>query len=203
MRAFDGFEEDDAGIVFRDLLTLMLCGFVACVILILPHVNPAKAARQAQGMEPPGNVVVEVRWPDQLDADVDLWVEGPGDVPVGYSNKGGKLFNLLRDDLGLRADATNLNYEVAYSRGVVAGEYTVNLHLYRNPSRHYPVPVGVTASVKRSTAESARQLVATDVALAREGQEVTAVRFRLDADGTLVRGSEHSLFKPLRSANPK
>jgi hypothetical protein len=202
MRGFDLFEHDDAGVVFRDMITLMLCGFVVCVVLILPHVNPARAARNAQGMEPPGNVIIEARWPDELDTDVDLWVQGPGDVPVGYSNKGGKLFNLLRDDLGRRGDATQLNYEVAYSRGVVAGEYTVNAHLYRNVAHTYPVPVTIVASVKKNSSESSKQLVSTKVMLAHEGQEVTAFRFRLDSEGGLVPGSLHSLFKELRAWRP-
>jgi hypothetical protein len=189
---------DDTGTVFRDVITLALAGFVAAVILLLPHINPP-GVKSADAMDPPGNVIVEVRWPDELDADVDLWVEGPGDVPVGYSNKGGKLFNLLRDDLGRRSDATELNYEVSYSRGIVAGEYTVNVHLYRNLSRQLPIPATIVASVKRSSMESARQLVSTKVALGREGQELTVFRFRLDADGNLQPGSVHSLFKPLRA----
>ena len=98
--------------------------------------------------------MIEARWPDQLDTDVDLWVQVPGDVPVGYSNKGGADFNLLRDDLGELADATRMNYEVSYSRGMPAGEYTVNLHLYRNSSHAARVPVTVVASVKRSPHES-------------------------------------------------
>jgi hypothetical protein len=189
---------DDTGTVFRDVITLALAGFVAAVILLLPHINPP-GVKSADAMDPPGNVIVEVRWPDELDTDVDLWVEGPGDVPVGYSNKGGKLFNLLRDDLGRRSDATELNYEVSYSRGIVAGEYTVNVHLYRNLSRQLPIPATIVASVKRSSMESARQLVSTKVALGREGQELTVFRFRLDADGNLQPGSVHSLFKPLRA----
>jgi hypothetical protein len=189
---------DDTGTVFRDVITLALAGFVAAVILLLPHINPP-GVKSADAMDPPGNVIVEVRWPDELDADVDLWVEGPGDVPVGYSNKGGKLFNLLRDDLGRRSDATELNYEVSYSRGIVAGEYTVNVHLYRNLSRQLPIPATIVASVKRSSMESARQLVSTKVALGREGQELTVFRFRLDADGNLQPGSVHSLFRPLRA----
>ena len=98
MHGFDRFEHDDAGIVFRDLITLALCGFVVCVVLIMPHIN-RPGARTAAGTAPPGNVIVEARWPDAIDADVDLWVQAPGDVPVGYSNKGGAIFNLLRDDL--------------------------------------------------------------------------------------------------------
>jgi hypothetical protein len=202
MLAPEPAEDPDGAIVFRDLITLALAGFVVCVILILPHINPAKAKPRPEGLEPPGNVIVELRWPDEIDADVDLWVHGPGDVPVGYSNKGGRLFNLLRDDLGHRGDVSGLNYEVSYSRGVVAGEYVVNVHLYRNPSQILPVPVTVVASVKASAAESARQLLARTVELSREGEERTVFRFRLDPAGGLVDGSVHDLEVPLRSRRP-
>ena len=198
MHDFDPFEDDAGGTVFRDVVMLALAGFVVLVIMLLPHLNPP-GARTADDMTPPGNVIVEVRWPDEIDADVDLWVQAPGDRPVGYSNKGGAVFNLLRDDLGKRVDVTGLNYETSYSRGVVPGEYTVNLHLYRNPSGHYPVPVTVVTSVKGSTEQSARQLLASEVLLASEGEELTVYRFELREPGDLVAGSVHSLYKPLRT----
>ena len=198
MLGFDRFEHDDAGIVFRDLITLALCGFVVCVVLIMPHINPP-VTKTAQDTDPPGNVIVEVRWPDDLDSDVDLWVEAPGDVPVGYSNKGGVIFNLLRDDLGKRADATGMNYEVSYSRGILPGEYTVNLHLYRNTAGVFPIPVTVVTSVKKSAKESARQLLASHIELVREGEELTVYRFKLSEQGDLVSGSVHSLQRQLRS----
>lgn len=198
MLTHEAEEGEDGDIVFRDLIMLMLSGFVTVAVLLLAHVH-APNARTAEGMEPPGNVVIEARWPDEVDADVDLWVQGPGDVPVGYSNKGGRLFNLLRDDLGRQADATELNYEVAYSRGIAAGEYTVNLHLFRNNPGRYPVTVTVVASARSRPGEAARQLVATKVELGREGQELTVFRFRLDGLGQLEPGSVHALQKDLRS----
>ncbi len=75
-------------------------------------------------------MVVEIHWPNDLPVDVDLWVQAPRDVPVGFWNQGSRFFNLLRDDLGLEGDATGRNYEVSYSRGIPAGEYTVNVHMY-------------------------------------------------------------------------
>ena len=200
MHGLDPLEDDAADTVFRDVVMLALAGFVVLVILLLPHLNPP-GAKSAEGTTPPGNVIVEVRWPDEIDADVDLWVQAPGDVPVGYSNKGGAVFNLLRDDLGKRADVTGLNYETSYSRGILPGEYAVNLHLYRNPSKAYPVPVTVVTSVKQAANEAARQLLASKVLLAREGEELTVYRFGLSAAGALVAGSVHSLHKPLRAGS--
>jgi hypothetical protein len=196
-----GLEQVDGGdgdTVFRDVIMLALAGFVAMVILLLPHLNPPGETAE-ETTQPPGNVIVEVRWPDEIDADVDLWVEAPGDIPVGYSNKGGTTFNLLRDDLGKRADATGLNYEVSYSRGIPAGEYTVNIHLYRNAANVFPISVTVVTSVKKSAKESARQLLATKIELAREGEELTVYRFQLSEDGSLVPGSVHSLQRNLRA----
>jgi hypothetical protein len=198
MSGLDPLEDDAGGTVFRDVVMLALVGFVAIVVMLLPHLNPP-GAKTADDATPPGNVIVEVRWPDEIDADVDLWVQAPGDVPVGYSNKGGAVFNLLRDDLGSRIDVTGLNYETSYSRGVQSGEYTVNLHLYRNPSNVYPIPATVVTSVKRSADQTTRQLLASKVLLGREGEEMTVYRFRLSEAGTLVAGSVHSLHKALRA----
>jgi hypothetical protein len=198
MSGLDPFEDDAGGTVFRDVVMLALVGFVALVVMLLPHLNPP-GAKTADDATPPGNVIVEVRWPDEIDADVDLWVQAPGDVPVGYSNKGGAVFNLLRDDLGSRIDVTGLNYETSYSRGIQSGEYTVNLHLYRNPSNVYPIPATVVTSVKRSADQTTRQLLASKVLLAREGEEMTVYRFRLSEAGALVAGSVHGLHKPLRT----
>lgn len=198
MHTLEQLDEDDGATVFRDVIMLALAGFVAMVILLLPHLNPPGEAAE-QTTEPPGNVIVELRWPDELDSDVDLWVEAPGDTPVGYSNKGGAIFNLLRDDLGKRADATGLNYEVSYSRGIPEGEYTVNVHLYRNAANVFPIPVTVVTSVKTSPKESARQLLASKIELVREGEELTVYRFRLSKDGSLVPGSVHSLQRNLRA----
>jgi hypothetical protein len=199
MQGLDQFDDEDVnGTVFRDVITLALCGFVAVVILLLPHLNPKQEAQAVVASTVPGNVMVEARWADELDTDVDLWVQAPGDVPVGYSNKSGLIFNLLRDDLGRNADPTQLNYEVSYSRGVPPGEYAINLHMYRNKSKVSPVKVTVVTSVKRPNAESAKQILTSSVDLMAENQETTVYRFKLTEAGELVPGSVNSLPKPLR-----
>jgi hypothetical protein len=168
------------------------------VILLLPHLNPKQEAQAAIANAVPGNVMVEARWADELDTDIDLWVQAPGDVPVGYSNKSGVIFNLLRDDLGRNADPTQLNYEVSYSRGVPPGEYAINLHMYRNKAKVSPVKVTVVTSVKKPNAESAKQILTSSIDLMAENQETTVYRFKLTEAGDLVPGSVNSLPKPLR-----
>lgn len=197
MDGLDDLDDDSGDTVFRDVILLALSGFVAIVLLLLPHLNPPVEAHEAP---PPGNVVVEIRWPDTINADVDLWVEAPGDRPVGYSNKGGRVFNLLRDDLGKYHDLTDVNYEFAFSRGIPNGEYVVNVHLYRNSAAIYPVPVTVVASVKKSNSQSLKRLVTSKVELTYRGEEITVFRFKLDEKGRLVPGSIHNLQKGLRSA---
>jgi hypothetical protein len=197
MRELDLFESDeDGGTVFRDVTMLALAGFICIVILLLPHIRP-EAKTEAAPL--PGNILVELRWPDDVEADVDLWVQAPGDRPVGYSNKGGKIFNLLRDDLGRAGDVTNLNYEVSYARGAPAGEYTVNVHLYRYLARRFPLPVTVAVTVKRDENAPTVPLIATNLTFDKEAEELTAVRFSLDEDARLVPGSLHHLHKPLRN----
>lgn len=193
-------EGDDTGTVFRDMVTLALAGFVCMVLLLLPHIHPKGGQGEAAAAtEPPGNVIIEARWDDKLRTDVDLWVQAPGDVPVGYSNKSGLIFNLLRDDLGSYADPTEVNFETSFSRGIPPGEYVVNLHLFRNLDHTYPIEVRVVARVKGERDSGASTIAATRVRLDREGQEATAFRFTLDEHGSLVPGTVNALYKPLRS----
>lgn len=187
-------EEDSSGTIFRDVILLALIGFVAMVVMLLPHLQPPQD--ETDDAKAPGNVMVEMHWPNDMPYDVDLWVKAPRELPVGFWNQGGTTFNLLRDDLGLEGDATNENYEMTYSRGIPPGEYVVNVHMYGRLPEGVRVPVKVVVSVKRPLEET-DQIAATTVELFRKNQEETALRFRLDGDGNLVKDSISKLRKPL------
>lgn len=182
---------------YRDILLGMNLMLSVVLGLVLMSINPP--AVDAQDAKQPGQMIITAAWPDGA-TDVDLWVNGPGEpVAVGYSNRGGKLFNLLRDDLGRDGDALPLNYENVYSRGLPAGEYTVNLHAY---SGEYPVPVAMEIRFG-AVGDQPRLFLKKTVTLVNKGQEVTVVSFRLDARGQIVPGSVNQVFKPLRVAkNP-
>ena len=198
MRELDTLDEDAWGTVFRDVILLALIGFVAMVIMLLPHIRPIE--QESDEHKAPGNVIVEMHWPNEIQVDVDLWVQAPGEVPVGFWNMGGPTFNLLRDDLGSEGDATERNYEVSYSRGIPSGEYIVNVHMYGPIPAGAVVPANVVVSVKRKLEET-EQILATTVELTRHGQEETAFRFRLTAEGHLVPDSVSTLRRPLITGN--
>jgi hypothetical protein len=182
---------------FRDMLFLLVFAYLVIGAVALAHVR--KKAEDVTGAAPPGSLIVDIHWDDKIDADVDLWVQAPGDVPVGYSNKSGIIFNLLRDDLGHSGDPVSMNYEIAYGRGLWPGEYTVNAHLYRSADGRYPVPVTAKVSVRGPDGEVTNVLRSV-VQLDHVGQEMTIYRFQLDDKGHLVPGSLNRLHKGLRSA---
>src|SRR4030088_2864684 len=76
---------------FRDMLFLLVFAYLVVGAVALAHVR--KQQEEVSGITPPGAVIVDIQWDNSVDADVDLWVEAPGDVPVGYSNKSGIIFN--------------------------------------------------------------------------------------------------------------
>ena len=159
---------------FRDMLFLLVFAYLVIGAIALAHV--ARKDEEAKGQTPPGNVIVELTWDKDIDADVDLWVQAPGDVPVGYSNKSGIIFNLLRDDLGRGGDPNSMNYEVAYGRGHWPGEYIVNAMLYRSRDHKFPVPARIQVSLQNEKG-AVQQVLQSDIQLAFEGQETTVFRF--------------------------
>ena len=102
-------------------------------------------------------------------------------------------------------DPTNINHEVAYTRGLIPGEYTVNVHAYRIDTKNPPpIEVKAVVSVKQESATAdVVPVLGASAMLVRLGQELTIFRFKLDETGRVVEGSVHSLFRPLRSPGVK
>lgn len=187
--------------LFRDV-TLAAVGVLAAVlIMIIFFINPPKEHDNEKSRQR-GNIRVEILWPDDMNVDIDLWTQAPGDVPVGYSNKGGIVFNLVRDDLGHHADLTGINYEISYSRGIPKGEYVVNIHWFGNSQGATSVPVRVMITIRKNDKSGSKsgpeKILTSNVKLTRVGQELTVARFKLDEDGNVVPGSLNRLPKKIR-----
>lgn len=180
-------------IIFRDLLLSMLLGMVALVVLA----NFEPTVDNKDLVNPPGNLIVSITW-EAGPTDVDLWLMAPGeDKPVGYSNKDGKVWNLLRDDTGVQGHDIGINYENAFSRGLPEGEYIVNLHAYR-VTANLKVQFEVAINNRNGTPMSV--LFADTITLKETGEEVTAVRFKIGTDGKVDPNSIHRITTKLRGA---
>ena len=187
-------------VVFRDVILLALTGFISMVILLIPFVNPP--TEEESSSTPPGNVIVELFWDDKRDVDIDLWVQAPDDIPVGYSNNGGLFFNLLRDDLGIYKDNSPVNYEVSYSRGISDGVYIANVHLYREDKTPFkPIIAKLLVSVVDPDTNKRKQILRTSKKLEEIGKEITVFQFELDKKGKLNENSINNKYVMLRSGN--
>jgi hypothetical protein len=181
-------------IAYRDLLFNMILGLVMFLGIFMLLVNVEKS-KEDEATEPPGNLQAMIMWPEGQ-TDIDLWVYGPGEKrPIGYSNKTGANWSLLRDDLGNINDTMPANVENAYSRAVAPGRYYFNLHAYSGIT--YPQTVHFELSVLVNGAS--RKLLSTKVTLVRKGQEVTAVSVEIDKNGNLV-GEPSFVFFPMFKA---
>ena len=177
---------------FLDMLFVLILVFI-----LLPH-QPEIAKEET--LEPKGNLIIEVSWPDHMNVDVDLWVQGPTGPPVGYSAKNSRYLDLLRDDLGRVNDLGNLNYEIVYGRDVPSGDYIINLHLYnnRNAGAWPVIPVDLTVFTDTPNSSKTR-VIEERVKLNFEGEEITAVRFYFDTETGQIRDRNY-VFRPVRSS---
>ena len=198
-KEFSSIQDEQSDTVFRDVTLLALSGFVAIVLLLLPWLN--LETRNEIVKEPVGSVIFELFWPDDIDADVDLWVKGPNDSAVGYSKPSGLVFNLLRDDRGLKGDHTPINYEISFTRGILAGEYQANVHLFKHDDKRSKIQATVTASLVTPDKNFRKQILEKKVNLTKEGKEKTVLRFQLDNNFKVVSGSVNSLRKSLIGRN--
>lgn len=199
------FDRSDSGInrVFTDvvLAALMTVAAVTMLLFLLPKM-PSEA--DAENQRARGNIRVEVFWPNEMDVDIDLWSKAPGLAPVGYSNMNGVVMNLVRDDLGKYADISQVNYEVAFSRGLPQGEWQFNLHWFSNSQGVSEVPVRVIITHRRDDGDGSKEkptkVVATTVTLTQVKQELTIIRFELDKDGNLMPETYNSVPRAIRPA---
>lgn len=188
----------DASDAFTDLLFNALIGFVFMFAVALIFMNPiAKTGI----IDTKAEYIITVTWPEGNPSDVDTWVEDPGGNLIWYSAKEAGLMHLDRDDTGTTRDMLTingrtienpLNQEIVSIRGIVPGEFTVNVHMYSydpGDSQTNPdgTPVSIPVSVKVEKVNPAVRVVFYDtVELESQGHEETAVRFTITNDGDVT-----------------
>lgn len=170
---------------FTDLLFNALLGFTFLFLISIMFMNPIT---KLGNVNLKAEYIITVSWPDNRPDDVDIWVEDPHGNLLSYLDQDVGWLQLDRDDQGNITDTVTIkgkevvypmNQEVVTIRGIIAGEYTVNLYYYENRSNQ---PVEATVKVEKVN-PSLRLVYIDQLVLEKVDDEITVLRFTLGADG--------------------
>ena len=170
-------------VLFKALQILAFLFFIA-LLIVAPEANEGKVDSKAE-------FIITIDWPDNHPADIDTFVQDPQGQIVWFRRREADFMLLDRDDRGGINDfvmvngakvPTAMRQEVVTIRGIIAGEYTVNVYHFAAMTSQ---PVPVTVMVQKLNPKV--DIVAKEtVDLRQGGEEKTAVRFTLDANGKVT-----------------
>ena len=170
---------------FTDLLFNILLGFTFLFFITILFINPIT---KLGNVNMKAEYIITVDWKDSLPDDIDLWVKDPNGEIVSYLKKDAGWLHLDRDDRGVVNDKIiidgkeviyPINREVVTLRGIIPGEYVVNLYLYDHKSND---PVEAKIIIEKVN-PSLKLVFIGDVVLKNEDSELTITKFRLDSEG--------------------
>ncbi len=172
---------------FTDLLFNALLGFTFLFLVAIMFMNPdAKSGL----IDPKAEYILTVTWEDNSPDDIDTWVEDPEGQVIWFRAPAQGLLHLDRDDRGLLNDTISingetvenpLNQEVVTIRGVVKGEYIVNLHYYASETQK-----AVDVNIRLVKVNPALEVIYYGtVNMEKAGDEKTALRFKIGGDGKI------------------
>jgi hypothetical protein len=186
------FRQNTEQDVFTDLLFNTLLGFAFMFAIAFMLIStPEKAG----DIESKAEILITIRWADKHPDDVDALVEDPQGGLVWYHNRDTGLMHLDRDDRGVFADnitingvkvSNPINQETVTVRAAQPGEYVVNLLHYKS---NYSEPLPVTVKIEKLNPTVSMVYYGTHQ-LTGSGDEQTAVRFTLDAQGAVASTSQ-------------
>ena len=181
------FPDDNSGDAFTDLLFNALLGFAFMFFISFALIQ--KPVDEGN-IESKAEFIISVEWEDYHPDDVDLIVEDPQGNIVYFQNKEDGLMHLDRDDRGTLADRLIIdgvnvenpaNQEIMTIRGIMAGEYIVNLLHYK---ANFVVPLKTKVKIEKINPRL-EIVYFGDHFLTKTGDELTAVRFFLDEKGNV------------------
>ncbi len=170
---------------FTDLLFNILLGFVFLFFLTILFINPIT---KLGNVNLKAEYIITIEWKERLPDDVDIWVKDPNGEIVSYLKKDAGWLHLDRDDRGVINDKVSINgeeytypinREVVTLRGIIPGEYIVNLYLYDNKSNN---PVDVKLIIEKVN-PSLKLVYFNNITLMQNDSEMTIARFNLNSSG--------------------
>lgn len=166
--------------------------FAVLLKLSLLAINVQSAESAQKRVKSNALFLIKVVWPGESDDDVDTYLSDPVSHLVFFKRLQDGLMNLDRDDTGSSSNMVTLpdgrvvksayNEEQVEIRGIVEGEYIVNVHMYRKAS---PTPTKVIVTLYK-VAEGEDVQIHEKVLTLAEQQEKTAFRFTLTRSGEVA-----------------
>lgn len=184
---FSGGGDDGTFVPFTDILFNALLGFSVMLFIAFALIKPDD---KVGNINVKAEMLITVTWPDNSVDDIDTYVRDPQDNIVWYNTLDRGFLHLDRDDRGEYLDMMMvngekvtfpLNQETITVRGIVPGEYTVNVYEFLNPSG-MPIPVSVKVEKLNPTV---KVIYYESMILTHVGEERTAIRFTMDAEGEI------------------
>ena len=169
--------------LFKALQVVAFLFFIA-LLAIAPEAKDGKIDSKAE-------FIVTMDWPDNHPDDIDLFVQDPAGNIAWYRHREAGFMVLERDDRGGANDfilvngkkiASPIREEIVAIRGIVPGEYTVNVSHFQ-ATTGLPVPATVKVQKLNPTAQV---VFDNTVIVDHTGDERTAVRFTLDETGKVI-----------------
>ena len=171
-----------ANLAFLDVLFNTLLCFAALFALSFILIKPKDSE---QNVEVKAEFILTVVWPKDMDNDVDTYVEDPAGNLVAFMRREEGLMHLSRDDVGITNDriqtpfgtvAYDENREIITFRGVIPGEYVVNVHMYTKRDSRLETPV----TVQLDKINPFQVITRKKTILLEKGDEKTVFRFVVD-----------------------
>ena len=204
----DEFDFADREVPFDPLGVMLFKALQVIAFLFFIALLAIKTKEDEGKVDPKLEFLITVSWPDKHPDDIDMFVRDPIGNMVWYRRREAGFLVIDRDDRGGLNDfimvngqkvASPIRQEIVSMRGIVAGEYTVNVYHFAALTGK---PVPVTVKVEKLNPKV--QVVHYDtVELDHGGEEKTAVRFILDKAGTVteVNHDQTSLVQTLNRRN--
>jgi hypothetical protein len=169
--------------LFKALQVVAFLFFIA-LLAISPDSKDGKVDSKAE-------FFITMDWPDNHPDDLDLFVQDPAGNIAWYRHREAGFMVLERDDRGGANDfivvngrkiASPIREEIVTIRGIIPGEYTVNVSHFQ-ATTGLPVP----ATVKVQKLNPTAQVIFDDkIFVDHTGDEKTTVRFVLDNQGKVI-----------------
>src|ERR1700751_4680264 len=172
---------DPLGVMLFKALQVIAFLFFLALLAVSPDSKDGKIDSKAE-------FIITMDWPDNHPDDLDLFLQDPIGNIAWYRHREAGFLTLDRDDRGGANDFILVNdrkipspirEEIVTVRGIVAGEYTVNVSHFQATTEQ---PVDAIVKVQKLN-PTAQVIFDNKLTLDHTGEEKTALRFWINAEG--------------------